>query len=119
MSNVLILCRDLFFSSQLQGAAQRAGGQPRLALSQTQVLSILNEGPADAVIVDLETPNLDLPALRAALPSPGRLLAFGPHVRAELLESAAQAGCDAVLTRGQAAAALEEVLRRVIRTERD
>jgi CheY-like chemotaxis protein len=57
------------------------------------------------VIVDLTTPNLDIrdavQRLRAASPAPAAILAFAPHVQADRLRAAVQAGCDQVLTRGQ------------------
>jgi DNA-binding NarL/FixJ family response regulator len=112
-ADVLILCQDLFFTSQLTGAAQRAGRQPRTCLSVEACRKALEEAGEQArwVVVDLELPGTDLSQLKSALPEACRLLAFGPHVHTAQIESARSAGCDVVLTRGQAAAQLEEYLR--------
>jgi hypothetical protein len=65
------------------------------------------------VIVDLDNPGLDLPALMGALgeidPRP-RVVAYGPHVNAELLHAARVAGCDPVLPRSKFVEQLETEL---------
>lgn len=111
--DVLILCQDLFFTSQLTGSVQRAGLTPRTCLSQNSCDRALAElaGNVRWIVIDLEQPNLDLPRLRTTAGADCRLLAFGPHVHAEQLQSARAAGCDLVLTRGQISAELETILR--------
>ncbi len=109
--SVLILCKDLFFSSQIHGAVQRAGLVGRTCLSQSGCIDQLSQGGIRDVIVDLEMPDLDLRALRNAAASPCRLTVFGPHVKVDLLAAAKEAGCDAILTRGQASAKLDQLLK--------
>ncbi len=109
--SVLILCKDLFFSSQIHGAVQRAGLVGRTCLSMNGCLDQLQQGGIRDVIVDLEIPDLDLVKLRNEAPSPCRVTVFGPHVKVDLFEVAKQAGCDAILTRGQASAKLDALLR--------
>jgi hypothetical protein len=62
------------------------------------------------VIVDLDNPGLDLEVLMTALreiaPAP-RVVAYGPHVNAELLRAARLAGCDLVLPRSKFVEQLE------------
>ncbi|HWL08444.1 MAG TPA: hypothetical protein VNQ76_08570 [Planctomicrobium sp.] len=108
--SVLILCKDLFFSSQIHGAVQRAGLVGRTCLSVGGCVDQLKLGGIRDVIVDLQIPELDLPALRAAAVPPCRLTVFGPHVNVDLFAVAEQAGCDAILTRGQASAKLDAML---------
>lgn len=106
--HVLVLCKDLMFSSQLNGAVQRAGFVPQTCLGIKTVLEGLTQYPVRCVVVDLELEGLDLEALRAA--TSGKLVGFGPHVHVARLEAAATAGFDAVLTRGQIAAGLDQWL---------
>ncbi|WP_437190967.1 hypothetical protein [Planctomicrobium sp. SH527] len=109
---VFVLCKDLFFSSQLHGAVQRAGLVGRTCLSTAGCLEQLKAGTARDVIVDLEQVSAeDLHALRAAAPSPCRLTVFGPHVKVDLFEVAKSIGCDAILTRGQASSKLDAMLK--------
>ncbi|SFH83175.1 hypothetical protein [Planctomicrobium piriforme] len=109
--SVLLLCRDLFFSSQLHGAVQRAGLVGRTCLSNSGCIDQLALGGIRDIIVDMETPDLDLPALRAAAGSGCRITVFAPHVKEELFAKAEQAGCDAILTRGQASSQLDRMLK--------
>ncbi len=106
--NVLVLCKDLMFSSQLNGAVQRAGLIPQTCLGQMTVIQSLEKYEIQWVIVDLETEKLDLPALRSA--TNGRLIGFGPHVHTTKLEAAHQAGFDFVLSRGQISGGLDQLL---------
>ena len=57
------------------------------------------------VLVDLSMPGLDLDVitkLRSCEPAPLAIIAYGPHVAEGRLAAAREAGCDRVLTRGQA-----------------
>lgn len=111
--SVLVLCPDLFFASQIQGAIQRAGRVGRTCLSQAGLeKQAATLPPGGWIIVHLMAPGLDLPRLRAAAPQ-SRLLAFGPHVKETALRAAAEAGCDRVLTQGQAASQLDQILAEV------
>ena len=109
--DVLILCKELLFSSQIHGAVQRAGRQGRTCLSSSGCLQQLAAGPIAWVIIDLETPELDLAALQQAAGPECRLIGYAPHVREELMQQAQAAGCHAVLTRGQAVRSVERLLR--------
>ena len=57
------------------------------------------------MILDLQNPGIDLPALlaelKAACPAMPRVTAYGSHVEAELLRAAREAGCDLVLPRSK------------------
>ena len=100
--SAILLTNDLMVSSQLSGAAERAGvklitvGSPDALIEQASGCRL--------VIFDLNQPGLELaslvPRLKACQPPP-TLLAFGSHVHEALLSWAAAAGCDRVVTRGQ------------------
>lgn len=110
-SQALIVCNDLFFSTQLHGAAKKAGLTAKTALSPSQAVQLLGTETFAWTVVDLELPQLDLPEMcRTAKGAGSRVVAFGPHVHETLLKQAKESGCDVVLTRGQASAALDEVL---------
>ncbi|WP_437185292.1 hypothetical protein SH668x_002393 [Planctomicrobium sp. SH668] len=110
-ANVLVLSKDLFFTSQIHGAVQRAGRKGRTCLSMNGCLQQLSTGPHDCILIDLEMPELDFARLREAAGPDCKMYAYGPHVRVELFEAAQKGGCDAVLTRGQACAKIEAALR--------
>ncbi len=109
--DVLFVSADLFLGSRVRGAADAAERSIDVAASGDAAIERLNAGGYRLVLIDLETPRLDIAALRQ---SSGEtpLVAYGPHVRVPLLESARRAGCDEVLTRGQFDASMREVLAR-------
>jgi hypothetical protein len=100
---VLIICGDLFFGTQLMSLVRQAGHEPVQEMSAARGLARIGGLELAGIVVDLETPHLDLPAILAALPAESRpkVIAFGPHVHEGKLEAAREAGCDAVVTRGQ------------------
>lgn len=98
------------FSSQLNGAVQRAGLIPQTCLGMKTCLEALERGGMRWVIIDLELPGVDVNAIHNARHDGCRLLSFGPHVHEELLQNAKAAGCDFVITRGQAASGLDKYL---------
>lgn len=106
--NVLIVCKDLLFSSQLNGAAKRAEKVPQTCLGQKTALESLSQHQIEWIIVDLEMEGLDLPLLRAS--TSGKLVGFGPHVHVDRLNAAKEAGFDFVLSRGQISSGLDQLL---------
>lgn len=108
--SVLVLCKDLLFSSQIHGVIQRSGRQGRSCLSQAGCLEQLASGNIQFVIIDLELPELNLAELKAVAGTGCRLIGYAPHVREDLFSAARAAGCDAVLTRGQTISRLEKLL---------
>ncbi len=107
----LVLCDDLIFFSRISGAARAAGLSVRQAKTAADVLAFARQQPPGGVIVDLQNPGLDLPALLAELmtacPTMPRVVAYGSHVEAAILRAARQAGCDRVMPRSQFAEELE------------
>jgi CheY-like chemotaxis protein len=108
----LVLCDDLIFFSRIAGAARAAGLTVRQAKTTPELLALARQAVPGGVIVDLQNPGLDLPALltelRAACPAMPRVVAYGSHVEAGALRSARQAGCDRVMPRSQFAEELEK-----------
>jgi len=100
---VLVICSDLFFSTQVANMVRAAGFESILEMQAARVSGLLASGCWAGVVVDMETTGLDLAALVGSLgPAPRpRVVAFGPHVHTAKFEAAKAAGCDAVLTRGQ------------------
>lgn len=111
---VLALVSDLMMQSQISGAAQRAGVKLLIAGSEAQLAARAAEGDVDLVVVDLSHPGIDptrvMQELSPLLGEASRTLAFGPHVHKPLLEAAAAAGFDAVMSRGQFHASMDQLL---------
>lgn len=105
-----IFSRDLMFSSQAAGAAKSAGLE-----TQTVMNAQLIESDAECiVVVDLTVSNLDIATVIGELKSltpPAKVIAVGPHVHEEKLAAAQQAGCDLVMSKGQASRELGAVLK--------
>jgi len=103
--SAVLLSTDLLGMSKITGAAQRAGCRLAVAASGGDLVARLTAAPARLVAIDLTTTRIDLAPLiaelRALAEPPAAVLAFGPHVHEERLQSARDAGCDAVLSRGQ------------------
>lgn len=113
---VCLLSSDLFYASQLQGIVQRLGLSLSQAATPVELLSrraAPNAGN-DVILIDLSTPDLDLndlvSKLRAGHSEPKAILAYAPHVATAKLDAARKAGCDRVLTRGQAQQEIGDIL---------
>jgi hypothetical protein len=81
---VLLATRDLIFRSKL-GAVLREGGAE----------TARDEASSDLVVVDVEASDA-VDRIRGLVTQGVAVLAFGPHVRAELLRAARDAGATAV-----------------------
>jgi CheY-like chemotaxis protein len=103
--SAVLLSTDLLGMSKITGTAQRAGCALATAASAADLMTRIAAAPARLVVIDLSTTRVDLAALvrelRALPQPPAAVLAFGPHVHEDRLQSARDAGCDAVLSRGQ------------------
>jgi DNA-binding NarL/FixJ family response regulator len=103
--SAILLSADLLGTSQFTGAAARAGCQLTVAPTSDALFARLAAAPARLVVIDLSTTRSDLAELVARLRGltepPAAVLAFGPHVHEDRLQSARDAGCDAVMSRGQ------------------
>ena len=78
----------------------------------TSVYDLASVTDCDLVMIDLETPGLDIADAAAALPASvrRRAIVYGPHVHTHRFEAARAAGFSTVIARGEFAAS---VMRRV------
>lgn len=112
---VVLLSGDLMGMSRVEGAARQAGLELRFLPGADAVADLCAVQPVSLVLIDLATPGLDVAALVRRLRSDAagrapRTIAFGPHVHEQILEAAAAAGCDQVLSRGAFMAQLGALL---------
>ncbi len=110
---ILVAVRDLMFGSKIDAAAKSAGIELAWAPRGAPWSAAAVERKVTAVLVDLGDPGAleEARALLAAAPAT-RVVGFLGHLRTDLMEEAHTAGLAEVLTRGQLAASLGDVLRR-------
>lgn len=109
-----MLCSDLFFGSQIDGAVQISQVPTRLVDDVAGAVAAIRSADVKLLIVDLENPGLELNSLIEQLgANRPRLLGFYPHVRKDRLAAAEAAGFDEVISRGQFSAQLVEILKSV------
>jgi DNA-binding NarL/FixJ family response regulator len=109
----LLLSDDLIFTSRIVGTARGLGLSLLAARSADGLVELAQRSPPRCVIIDLDNPALDLPALLHSLKEIAprlRVVAYGPHVDAERLRAARAAGCDLVLPRSKFVEQLEKEL---------
>lgn len=111
---IILLTRDLSVVSHVDGAAARSGAVARTVSNEADAVTQCVAENAKTLVIDLATPSLDVRSLMeklsAAIPTPPRVIAFGPHVHVEKLAAAQEAGCE-VASRGQFFAKTEAILR--------
>jgi hypothetical protein len=95
---VLLATRDLIFRSKLGAVVRELGEMAR------------DEASSDVVVLDVEAPGA-VERIRGLALQGIAVLAFGPHVRAELLRAARDAGATAVPN-----SQVEERLRQLLAT---
>ncbi|MBC8289778.1 MAG: hypothetical protein H8E37_05625 [Planctomycetes bacterium] len=101
-TDIVVLCSDLFFASEIEGTARLHGIGVRLVDTDQQAVEAVSSNPTRLLLVDLRNPGLDCGQLTASLPDPRpKVLGFYPHVQTEYLEAAQAAGFDEVVTRGR------------------
>jgi DNA-binding response OmpR family regulator len=112
--DVVLLSNDLMVVSRVSGAAAACGSDLRMAASTGAAIALHAERPVDMIVVDLGLPALELGLLLRGVKSnaehSAQVMAFGPHVHAERLVAAKNAGCDAVLSRGQFFAQVDAIM---------
>jgi CheY-like chemotaxis protein len=110
----LLLSDDLIFTSRILGVARERGVTLRVARRAEELIDLARQAPPAAVILDLAAPGLDVAGLmgrlRQVCDPPPRVVAYGPHVQAELLKEARAAGCDPVLPRSKFVEVLPDAL---------
>jgi hypothetical protein len=95
-----LLCDDLMWTSKVMGAARAQDCRIYAGRDVDQLLQIMKVHGPGAIILDLGNPAIgrDPSAVAARLRAAGgkRLVAYGSHVDAPLLQAARSAGCDPV-----------------------
>jgi AmiR/NasT family two-component response regulator len=107
---ILAAIHDLMFSSKVQAAAQ---GRPITWLKRgTRVADEVAREKPDVLLIDLASPQLDaVNAIREIKRAGGpTVIAYVDHTREDLIEAARGAGCDQVLSKGEFARRLPELL---------
>jgi CheY-like chemotaxis protein len=116
---VLLVSPDLFLGSRIRGVVESQGCSLSVAPTGHAAGDRLDAGNYRLVLIDLQTPGLDVQGLLQRRTARGQpvFVAYGPHVQAPLLRAARAAGCDEVLTRGQFDASMNDVLSRFLERE--
>src|SRR4051812_1640627 len=108
---ILAAIPDLIFSSKVQAAAQ---GRPIIWLKRgTKVVDEVAREKPDVLLIDLASPQLDaINAIREIKRGTGvpTVIGYVDHTREDVIEAARGAGCDQVLSKGEFARRLPELL---------
>ncbi len=110
--NGILLSDDLIFISRIS-ATGKAHGLTVIAVKTAEsLLKKVKEDQPGGVILDLQNPTLELPALIEELRLLGSLnvVAYGSHVDVDRLKAAREAGIDQVMPRSQFVEKLESEL---------
>ncbi len=107
---VIVAVRDLVFRSKIFAAAERLGVEVRLAPRGTPLSQAARDLGPGTVLADLSEPGVigEVPAAKQA--GATRVVGFLGHLQVDLMEAAAEAGVDEVLTRGQLVQRLDGIL---------
>ncbi len=116
---LLLFSNDLMIGARVEGAARQHGLTMVTVGNQAVAIDAVREDDCRLLVVDLRMPSLDVRALVKAvrdcrddnLP----IVACAPHVHEAKLAAAREAGCDAVITRGQLDRELGEIVSRLTR----
>ena len=115
-SEVVALVADLIFAARVRAAAAAAGVAARTTSRASELPVLAGAAEVRLVLVDLDVRGADpvavIRALRAQERStPLRVVAYGSHVRTDLLGAAREAGADAVMPRSAFVRELPALLR--------
>ena len=103
---ILVLVRDLMFSSRISATARAADRPVRMLRDPSE----LREAPGRRLIVDLNQPGALEAAVDWKLTSSGDVVGFVSHVDADTIARARAAGIDRVLPRSRFVEVLPELL---------
>jgi DNA-binding NarL/FixJ family response regulator len=110
---LLVAVRDLFFGSKIDAAARRLGVPIAWVPRGAPLVTAARERRPDFILADLGEPGTaeSLRAILAERPRT-RVIGFLGHLQADLMDEARAIGVEEVLTRGQLASSLDDVLLR-------
>jgi len=117
---LLLFAKDLLFETRIRSTAEALGIVLRSARDSRTVLGLLANSGVAGLIVDLDCGEDAVAVVEAARREKAalRIVAFGPHVQAALLERAGAAGADDVMPRSRFTQQLPEILRAMVSTTR-
>ena len=102
---LILLSHDLMISARVAEAAHQQGLDVMTVNDHDAAVAAATETESGLLFVDLRLPGLRIGALVTAVRACRALhlpiVACGPHVHEANLAAAREAGCDAVVTRGQ------------------
>jgi DNA-binding response OmpR family regulator len=107
---ILAAIHDLMFSSKVNAAAQ---GRPITWLKRgTKVIDEVAREKPDVLLIDLAAPQLDaVNAIREIKKGAGiTVIGYVDHTREDVMAAARDAGCDQVMSKGEFARRLPELL---------
>lgn len=109
IASALLITRDLFFSSQIEGLARSAGVALQIAPCITETQADLD---CDLIILDLELPAIDFAELAELLNTNDvHSVGYGSHVKTDLFDAAGRAGIEHLVARGRLHEHLQDLLR--------
>jgi hypothetical protein len=112
----IVLSRDLFFTDKVKGTAEVLGYRILQAGELAQARMLIEKWQPRVVFLDLTAGDVAAPAAIAGyrqLTGPGTwYVAAGPHVQADALAAAREAGCQVVLPRSKFSAELPALMQR-------
>ena len=101
---ILYFASDLVWATRIKATAEDLGLPCRPVRNPDMLAKRLEDSEPASLILDLETEQSGLELLAALRAHPKgqnvRVLAFGPHVKKDLMQAARDAGAHEVLTRG-------------------
>ena len=108
---ILAAIHDLMFSSKVTAVAR---GKPIEWLKRgTRVAEQVKASKPDVLLIDLASPQLDAVNAIKEIKGSGEtvtVIGYVDHTRADVMEAARAAGCDQVLSKGEFARRLPELL---------
>ena len=111
-ASVVAVVSDLIFATKITSTAATLGVTVKVVRSLDQLSTRLSEDADAMVLVDLEADGLDgVAAVSLCRESDRKVIAFGSHVRTDLLAAARDAGADEVLPRSAFATRLAALLK--------
>lgn len=117
---ILYAAADLIWATRIKGVADSLEVPARPARDLAMLEARLADSPVCGMIVDLDKEADAIALIRrlrderaTASQRAIRIVAFGPHVRRDLLQEARDAGADDVLTRGAFDHGLDVILLRL------
>ncbi len=116
---LLAVTNDLMTAAPIEHAGRQLGLPLRTA-SLAQCRELQQGSSVQLVLLDLNAVDQVAEAvttLRTVLHKDVPIVAFGPHVHAEKLQAARQAGCTQVLTRGQFHGRANEIIAAALANE--